>query len=62
MASVAVAGGLGCGDSSAPANEAQPDDPLTAVSDAGSKTFQEATLSINVQVASALGLATTPSG
>jgi hypothetical protein len=55
MASVAVAGGLGCGDSSAPANEAQRADPLAAVSRAGTKTFREATLSLTLHVASASG-------
>jgi hypothetical protein len=54
-ASVAVAGGLGCGDSSAPANEAQRADPLAAVSRAGTKTFREATLSLTLHVASAAG-------
>jgi hypothetical protein len=55
LTSVAVAGGLGCGDSSAPANDAQRADPLAAVSRAGTKTFREATLSLTLHVASAGG-------
>jgi hypothetical protein len=55
LAGVAVAGGLGCGDSSAPGNEAQRADPTAAVSRAGKKTFREATLSLTLRVASAGG-------